>query len=1334
MHVKKRADNRRQSVSQSMRYDIWKLIDSLRGELRAADIRVPLAALIYLRWVDFQEAEQIAIAAFEEIDYEPVLPDAFQWRSWHVLPSDELKNFISSLPEILNNLGNTRKNPLATYLHRIAPAVQDLTHLSAESLKSIVTWLSEQPFETLRDRRALLDTYDDFLELSEAHNTSEFRTPTSIARLLAELARPQPEDRIYDPCFGAAGLLTMAYEHVLRNLPKTYRRGDIPILNVYGIELNNSVSVIGIARLALAGIESPQLESGNSLERKASDNHPRDGYDIILADPPWGQRINKKDLEQGRFSHYAYRTSDTSSLFIQHALQQLKPGGRMVIVVPLGVLFRKGVDEQFRKMLIEQYTIISVIALPATSFLPYTAIPSSALVIQRGEPTQRIRMVDAGPFFKPGKTRSPATIENSPAEDVANLVHSAVPGDHSWDVEVESLEEINWDLSPKRRDQNALVETLEPLKKEVAVVSLHDCCEIFGGRSIKSADLSDDLFQSSQDKKKNKVESISEIKTYTTNSNELGETYSEIPYIRIKDIQYDQVIKGSSWLTADSGEFLRSEWKLRSDDVLLSRSGTIGKAGVVRKDAVGGVAASGLLVLRPEPGRLNPLYLLAYLSSDQCRAWLEDNARGATIRHLSIKVLKDLPMPLPSMQIQERVAIQCRDYEVDTLVFLTKLLIKGEDDPIAEWITDALRFLRSERASMSPGDIEFLLHQKVFGDLFQNIRNRSAHQKVDKHPLAEWILSLTAVVEKLQNIVEVPAGPGLYSLLQQALQLLRNAGNAIGENMPSEAKVHRLQEMLEERVDTAMEQLVIDIRLTVSCSESELRLNIFSSVDLIFENKGSMPLLNLHFKTSPDWGQGQVGYLAESSTKTVAVSGTTPWKPGEFSFRIQWSALSLGGNEIHGEREVAFSIVESDESSDQGVEFGGSPYVCGDPIRPDRSDVFFGREDLLYNICRQVMTSGNVVLLEGNRRSGKSSILRHLEGPRAVPGWLSVYCSLQGAEGSRDGVGVPTAEIFREIAKSIAQGFLNLDIEILLPNGKILPPKKRLGIAKACREGIGEDAPFSDLRDYIETVLEILEQNDMGLLLMLDEFDKLQEGIDNGVTSPQVPENIRFLVQAYPRFSAVLTGSRRLRRLREEYWSALYGLGTRFAVTALPDGPARRLIVNPVKRVLTYAREAVDRALFLTSGQPYLLQLLCNRIYDIAVQLRIRSITLDLVNQASNVLVEDNEHFASLWGYAHSDRRRFLLSLCHREMTGPDSLRLGVIQERLINYGIEIGDEELIEDLEFLRELELIELKGESSEGYYELAIPLMGIWIDKQQDFNVILTRARAETEDQYE
>jgi len=231
-----------------------------------------------------------------------------------------------------------------------------------------------------------------------------------------------------------------------------------------------------------------------------------------------------------------------------------------------------------------------------------------------------------------------------------------------------------------------------------------------------------------------------------------------------------------------------------------------------------------------------------------------------------------------------------------------------------------------------------------------------------------------------------------------------------------------------------------------------------------------------------------------------------------------------------------------------------------------------------------------------------------------------------------------------------------------------------------------------------------------------------------------VPENIRFLVQIYPCFSAILTGSRRLKRLREEYWSALYGIGTRFGLTSLPEEASRRLITEPVSGRLTYASEAINQAIYLTAGQPYLLQCLCNRIFDMAAQLKTRSVTLDIVSQAGDALVEDNEHFASLWDYARTDRRRFILTLCHKEAFGPDSLQLGVIQEHLLTHGIEVDDETLIADLEFLRDLELIELVGNVSGGHYTLAIPLMGIWIEKQQDFAAVLSKARLETEDRHE
>jgi type I restriction enzyme M protein len=266
-------------------------------------------------------------------------------------------------------------------------------------------------------------------------------------------------------------------------------------------------------------------------------------------------------------------------------------------------------------------------------------------------------------------------------------------------------------------------------------------------------------------------------------------------------------------------------------------------------------------------------------------------------------------------------------------------------------------------------------------------------------------------------------------------------------------------------------------------------------------------------------------------------------------------------------------------------------------------------------------------------------------------------------------------------------------------------------------------------------LLDFLAEWDLGLLIMLDEFDKLQEGIDSGVTSPQVPENIRFLVQNYQRVSAILTGSRRLKRLREEYWSALYGLGTRIGVTALDESAAEQLITQPVQGRLVYAKEAIRRAIYLTAGQPYLLQCLCNRIYEQAVQLKTRSVTLDQVERAALALIEDNEHFASLWDYAGGEERpqlrRYLLALCHRESRGATPLRLGVIQERLLADGIEVDDKDVVGDLDHLRELELIDLVGDGVNAQYRLSIPLMGMWIDRQRDVAATLAFARTESED---
>jgi type I restriction enzyme M protein len=522
-----------------------------------------------------------------------------------------------------------------------------------------------------------------------------------------------------------------------------------------------------------------------------------------------------------------------------------------------------------------------------------------------------------------------------------------------------------------------------------------------------------------------------------------------------------------------------------------------------------------------------------------------------------------------------------------------------------------------------------------------------------------------------------------------------------------------------------------DVNIVLTTNTAQLTCDAVNWIDVSVANEGSLPLRDVMVIVTPiarrtEKPHLELGYLAEGQKQDVQVEigSVSAQSNSRIVLVAAWGAKTMDDKRIDGVTELAFDIVDSIGSQTESLTFGTSPYICGAPVLPKYQSVFFGRSELLESIKRQVMT-GNVVLLEGNRRAGKTSILKHLEGADSVAGWLGVYTSLQGADD------VSTVKVFRMLAREVASTVHAAGIEIQLPDGTTLAPEEnKFRIVRACRDGISEEDPFSEFLAYFEAVLSTLESHDLKLLLMLDEFDKLQEGIDEGITSPQVPENIRFLVQNYHGVSAVLTGSRRLKRLREEYWSALYGLGTRFSVTYLDQVAARSLVVEPVKGLLVYSEEAIKRAIYLTSGQPYLLQCLCNRIFDTAAQLKANSITLDIVNRSATKLIEHNEHFASLWDYAGSELKRVLLIICHQGADGPDPLRLGVIQEQLNMNGLEVEDNEIVENLDFLRELELIELVGEGSSGHYELSIPLMGIWIDRDRDTDAVISAARIETE----
>lgn len=1307
-------------------------LDVLRSEMPVSEsrslIREVFAAFLLLRWTDLQDAEQQAMATFEDRTYQPLLPEPLQWRHWVRLDHPRaIADRLQELAQHVEVLRGDASHPVSSYLHALAEPLRRVLKVNFVYLYDFVRWVVDLPFETPSERRALLEVFDQVIAETGDPYDGQYATPVNIARLVAALASPQPGERVYDPCFGSGNFLVAAWQQAERSRHESRRPGAL--LEVAGIEIHASTFLVGLTRMLLAGIESPRLELGNCLERESLSSPSRQGFDVVLANPPIGAKTSR---EHWRYQHFPIATNDSTGLFIQHALSQLKPHGRAVIAVPEGFLFRGSSERELRRYLLEQGQVEAVIGLPAGAFAPYTSVKGSLLVLTKQGGVSRVRMVDAATMFEQRSGRKAPVIRTDIAQQLADEIRRPElrkPSDRSpdvpegmqdtgvlarsiWEVGVDELAAADWDLSPRRREKGGLDELLSNLREALgdsgSVAMLSSVANVSAGRSIKLTDLLDDPpFERA------------------------------VGYVRIKDLNQGKVGRTSSWLRPEIAN-LEQRWALLPGDVLVSKSGSIGKAALVRNGAVGAIPANGLYVLRSDQERLDAGFLLAYLASPACQNWLSAQSRGAVIQHLNRAVLDRLPVPLPPLAIQARAAAQFREFGTDALTFLAQATGSSESDRLASWLAE----LDGQVPKFVGGlDDTPLLSQLEPVVALASTAKRWLDQEQISSQAARWLMPLIQALLPMAGVAQIPPGPVLLNVLQESERGLRTALEQTTGHLPVESQARAIGERLRDCLRAAISNLIDAVGLRVSGLPSSLVAGSFAEFSIQLENPAPLPLRNARVTTQPDWGDAVIPYLSEGGTFTIHLRGDVPKQGGDLMLRLQVEAKTLTEQEIENEFELPIRVVDSnDVVNSLATELGSSPYVTGSPLDPTYGhSVFYGRDELLGKISRQIATNGNVVLLEGNRRAGKTSILKHLEGRSAIPGWLAVYASLQGAEGAAQVVGVPTAEVFREIASSIASALTKLNIDIPLPNGQILSAgKPALGVARACREGIGIESPFADFREYLEIMLSVLEPLGLGLVLMLDEFDKLQEGIDNGVTSPQVPENIRFLIQTYPKFSAILTGSRRLKRLREEYWSALYGLGTSIPVTALDTESARKVVTEPVRDQLAFSKEAIERVIEITARHPYLMQCLCNRVFDYAVQTKSRTITASVVNDSAHFLVRDNEHFASLWDYAARGpatgryRRQLILLLCALNFKQGTHIGFGTLHEQLAQVGVDVEDEPLDADLSYLRELELIEFSGEIGDGEYHLAIPLMADWIEQQQDADVVGSRARTEAEEE--
>ena len=112
--------------------------------------------------------------------------------------------------------------------------------------------------------------------------------------------------------------------------------------------------------------------------------------------------------------------------------------------------------------------------------------------------------------------------------------------------------------------------------------------------------------------------------------------------------------------------------KVKINDILLTKDGTIGKVAIVDKLEKPATLNSGVFVLRPKVNNLNVTYLMHSLISEDFKKFIDDIKIGATVPHLNQAALLKYKLILPPIELQNKFAKKIE--KITKLSFISKEL------------------------------------------------------------------------------------------------------------------------------------------------------------------------------------------------------------------------------------------------------------------------------------------------------------------------------------------------------------------------------------------------------------------------------------------------------------------------------------------------------------------------------------------------------------------------------------------------------------------------------------------------------------------------------------
>ena len=182
--------------------------------------------------------------------------------------------------------------------------------------------------------------------------------------------------------------------------------------------------------------------------------------------------------------------------------------------------------------------------------------------------------------------------------------------------------------------------------------------------------------------------------------------YSECgtPVVMPKDLIAGHISEDSIARVSEDHVERLSRHKIEEGDILYSRRGDVGRCAYAGLKEVGWLCGTGCLRVSINAQMANSKYVFYQLQKAETVGWVVNHAVGATMLNLNTSILSDVPVKLPSLEIQNKTVRVLSAYDdlIENNQKQISLLEEAAQRLYKEWFVD-LRFPGHEKTKSVDG-------------------------------------------------------------------------------------------------------------------------------------------------------------------------------------------------------------------------------------------------------------------------------------------------------------------------------------------------------------------------------------------------------------------------------------------------------------------------------------------------------------------------------------------------------------------------------------------------------------------------------------------------------